>query len=97
MASARQQAAPDLMPLAPVTTIPMPPASATPAEASGPEYMPLNLYYPGLKKVHASPPIYVCDGFLTDEECDAFIRAAGPLLQRSKTHAIAGKMSPAIL
>jgi len=53
-------------------------------------YLPLNLRYPGLKKVLRSPPIYVCENFLTDEECDAFIRVAGPLLQRSKTHAIAG-------
>ena len=60
------------------------------AEASGPLYLPLNLDYPGLKKVHNSPPIYVCEDFLTDEECDAFIATAGPLLQRSKTHAIAG-------
>lgn len=58
--------------------------------------MPLNLYYPGLKKVHQKPPIYVCEGFLTDEECDAFIRTAGPLLQRSKTHAIAGEHSCAL-
>jgi len=64
--------------------------SGTPAEASPDNYLPLNLHYPGLKKVHASPPIYVCDNFLTEEECESFIRVAGPLLQRSKTHAIAG-------
>ena len=64
--------------------------SLTPAEASGPNYMPLNLYYPGLKKVHKSPPIYIVENFLTNEECQAFIATAGPLLQRSKTHAIAG-------
>ena len=62
----------------------------TKAEASGPNYLPLNLEYPGLKKVFKSPPIYVVENFLTDEECEAFIRVAGPLLQRSKTHAIAG-------
>jgi len=61
-----------------------------PAEAAGPNYMPLNLYYPNLVKVHQQPPIYTIDNFLTDEECDAFIHTAGPLLQRSKTHAIAG-------
>ena len=71
-----------------------PPAASTPAEAAPPEYMPLNLFYPGLKKVHQKPPIYVCEGFLTDEERDAFIRVAGPLLQRSKTHAIAGTAQP---
>ena len=64
---------------------------AQPAEGSGPEYLPLNLHYPGLKKVFRSPPIYVVEDFLTQEECDAFITTAGPLLQRSKTHAIAGK------
>jgi len=64
--------------------------SAKPAEASGPNFLPLNLYYPGLKKVFHTPPIYTCDNFLTDEECEDFIRCAGPLLQRSKTHAIAG-------
>jgi prolyl 4-hydroxylase len=61
-----------------------------PAEASGPQYMPLNLNYPGLRKVCQTPPVYVCDNFLTFDECDAFISTAGPLLQRSKTHAIAG-------
>jgi prolyl 4-hydroxylase len=68
--------------------------SGTPAEASPDNYLPLNLHYPGLKKVHASPPIYVCDNFLTEEECESFIRVAGPLLQRSKTHAIAGTAHP---
>ncbi len=61
-----------------------------PAAASGPLYMPLNLYYPGLQKVFDSPPIYIVDNFLTDEECDTLIETARPLLQRSKTHAIAG-------
>ena len=63
---------------------------AQPAEPSGPLYLPLNLDYSGLKKVHQHPPIYGCDNFLTNEECKAFITTAGPLLQRSKTHAIAG-------
>lgn len=61
-----------------------------PAEASGPDYLPLNLHYAGLKKLHSHPPIYICENFLTDDECDAFIHVASPLLQRSKTHAIAG-------
>ena len=64
------------------------------AEASGPNYMPLNLSYPGLKKVNQKPPIYTVDNFLTLEECDAFIETAKPLLQRSKTHAIAGAPPP---
>ena len=77
--------------------MPMPPGiypADRPAEASGPNFMPLNLYYPGLRKVHNTPPVYVCEDFLTHEECDAFIRTAGPLLQRSKTHAIAGQRPP---
>ena len=64
--------------------------SDKPAEASGPNYLPLNLWYPGLKKVFNAPPIYICEHFLTDQECDDFIHTAAPLLQRSKTHAIAG-------
>ena len=68
--------------------------SQQPAEGAGPEYLPLNLYYPGLKKVFNSPPIYIVENFLTVEECEAFITTAGPLLQRSKTHAIAGKPHP---
>lgn len=64
--------------------------SPTPAKGAGSVYLPLNLHYPGLEKVHETPPIYVCHDFLTMEECDDFIKVAGPLLQRSKTHAIAG-------
>ena len=68
--------------------------SSTPAEASSKDYLPLNLHYPGLKKVFSRPPIYIVENFLTMEECDLFIRTAGPLLQRSKTHAIAGARLP---
>ena len=45
---------------------------------------------PGLKQVNAEPPIYTIDNFLTDDECARLIETAGPLLQRSKTHAAAG-------
>ena len=45
----------------------------------------------GLKRVHDSPPVYLVEDFLTDEECQALIEtAAPPVLQRSKTHAAAG-------
>ena len=44
----------------------------------------------GLKMISSQPPIYVVEGFLADEECAALIQTAGPLLQRSKTHAAAG-------
>jgi prolyl 4-hydroxylase len=60
------------------------------AATSKPEFMPINEDYPGLRRVHDRPPIYVVDAFLSDEECDHFIRVAEPLLQRSKTHAVAG-------
>ena len=42
-------------------------------EADGFTYMPLNLAYPGLKLVHKRPPIYVCEDFLSDEECRRLI------------------------
>ena len=61
-----------------------------PAAPSGPQYMPLNLYYPGLQKVYDKPPIYIVEDFLTEEECETLKETARPLLQRSKTHAIAG-------
>ena len=41
-------------------------------------------------KVHRQPPVYVVDDFLTGAECDELMEVAGPLLQRSKTHAAAG-------
>ena len=66
---------------------PQPSAGRQPAQ---PEFLPLNMEYPGLRKVHERPPIFVCDDFLNDEECEAFIRVGEPLLQRSKTHAVAG-------
>ena len=56
----------------------------------GPDFLPLNWAYPGLKRVHEKPPIYVIESFLSDKECEALINVAEPLLQRSKTHAAAG-------
>jgi len=53
-------------------------------------YLPINLKYPGIKQVCTEPPIYTIDNFLTDDECKSLIETAGPLLQRSKTHAAAG-------
>lgn len=66
-----------------------PPKMATAAN-SQPTHMPLNLGYPGLRKVHEKPPVFLVDDFLTSDECDHLVKSAGPLLQRSKTHAIAG-------
>ena len=59
-------------------------------EPPGPMYMPINLLYPGLTKVCQRPPIYTIENFLSHEECDQLIHSAGPLLQRSKTHAVSG-------
>ena len=50
----------------------------------------------GLKQIHSDPPIFTIDNFLTDDECARLIETAGPLLQRSKTHAAAGTPRPAI-
>lgn len=61
-----------------------------PPRGHDPMYMPLNFDYPGLERLNDKPPIYMCHDFLTHEECDALIATAGPLLQRSKTHAVAG-------
>lgn len=55
------------------------------ALASGAQYLRLNLQYPGLRKVHESPPIYFCDHFLSDHQCDALMEAAEPNLEPSKT------------
>lgn len=41
--------------------------------------------YPGLSKINATPPIYLCEHFATDAECDALVRCADPLLLRSMT------------
>ena len=38
-------------------------------------YMPLNMGYPGLKRIHEQPPIYVCHDFLSDDECAALMQA----------------------
>ena len=59
-------------------------------QPDGSLYLPLNLNYPGLRLVHSSPPMYLIDDFLSEEECNQLIRVAGPMLQRSKTHAAAG-------
>ena len=40
--------------------------------------------------INQQPPIYIIENFLSDAECSALITTAGPLLQRSKTHAAAG-------
>ncbi len=55
-----------------------------------PRYLQLNPFYPGLRRVYESPPVYVVDNFLSDTECERLQVTATPLLQRSKTHSIVG-------
>ena len=66
------------------------PCGQTMVMGNAPNYMPINLSYPGLQRVHDQPPIYYCHDFLSPQECEVLIATAGPLLQRSKTHAVAG-------
>ncbi|EOD40839.1 hypothetical protein EMIHUDRAFT_222190 [Emiliania huxleyi CCMP1516] len=41
--------------------------------------------FPGLRRVHASPPVYLVKGFLPAAECAALTRTGVPLLLRSRT------------
>ena len=41
-------------------------------------YLPLNLEYPGLKRIHERPPVYVVEQFLSDAECDTLVSRAEP-------------------
>jgi len=41
--------------------------------------------FPGLRRVHASPPVYLVEGFLPAAECAALTRTGVPLLLRSRT------------
>ncbi|CAL8468053.1 g7592 [Coccomyxa elongata] len=45
--------------------------------------MPMNLDYPGLNILHVDPPIFSIDDFLTREECEGIIQAAGGRLEAS--------------
>jgi prolyl 4-hydroxylase len=49
------------------------------------ERLKLDPRFPGLHRVHADPPVYLLDGFLTDAECDSMMRCADPLLKQSLT------------
>jgi len=46
-------------------------------------YHPINLQYPGLRRAHEEPDVYVVPNFLTPDECRKLIRKAGPHLQPS--------------
>lgn len=60
--------------LKPPTKPKAPPSSRTAPEDSPRAYLPLKLDYPGLRRVHDQPPIYVCDDFLSHDECDRLIQ-----------------------
>ena len=38
--------------------------------------MPINENYPGLKRVHSNPDVFVIDRFLDDPSCDDLIKRA---------------------
>lgn len=46
--------------------------------------------YPGLRRVHVDPPVYIVDDFVDASTCDLLIRAAEPRLRRSRTHSARG-------
>lgn len=62
------------------STAPAPPAEA---KCDDSEYLQINTAYPGVRKVRSSPPIYVCEGFLSHEECDRLTAVGGAGLKRS--------------
>eukprot|EP00611_Tribonema_gayanum_P031677 TRINITY_DN920_c0_g1_i12.p1 TRINITY_DN920_c0_g1~~TRINITY_DN920_c0_g1_i12.p1 ORF type:complete len:308 (+),score=89.58 TRINITY_DN920_c0_g1_i12:108-926(+) len=39
-------------------------------------YLPINVYYPGVRQLHGHPPFYVVEGFLSTQECEGLIREA---------------------
>jgi prolyl 4-hydroxylase len=43
----------------------------------------INTTYENIKQVNKSPPIYVCDNLLTDQECDTLIKSAEHNLEDS--------------
>ena len=66
------------------------PCTHTSAPSAAHAYLRLNTSFPGLEQIHHSPPIFICEHFLSAGECDELIGAAEPLLQRSKTHSARG-------
>jgi prolyl 4-hydroxylase len=59
-------------------------APASPAEPLDPMRLAPNLEGLPWVQAHAEPPIYTCDGFLSDAECDALILAGTPGLRESQ-------------
>lgn len=43
----------------------------------------LNLSFPGVRRIHGDPPVFLVDGFLSKEECKLWRVEAKPSLQRS--------------
>ncbi len=50
----------------------------------GVEFTPINESYPGLRKVHDYPPVYVIEDFLTERECDELIEMSKDILHESE-------------
>jgi hypothetical protein len=40
------------------------------------DHVPIDRFYPGMRQLHASPDVFVVDGFLSDAECDSIVAAA---------------------
>lgn len=60
------------------------------------KYYKLEDSYPGVKRVHESPNVYVVNNFLEGSECDALIAFAKPRMRRSLTvsHSSAPRVHP---
>lgn len=39
-------------------------------------HVPVDRFYDGLRQLHASPDVFLVDGFLTPDECDSIVAAA---------------------
>ncbi|KAM3574796.1 hypothetical protein VYU27_003324 [Nannochloropsis oceanica] len=58
------------------------------------QYLILNPSYPGIRLVHAQPPMYLIDNFLSPEECQALMAAAkGSLIRAPVVGAGNGQLS----
>ncbi len=46
-------------------------------------HLKINESYANTIKIHERPPVYLVENFLTDEECEHFIKTAHPLMEQS--------------
>ena len=61
-----------------------------PADLPPPSPLVLDRNYPGLRRIHEGPDIYVIDDFLPPSACEALIACATPHLKASGWRARAG-------